>query len=84
MPNTLKIIIRQCLLRSLIKKLLKNYTKIWEKISSLMNKEFDSDPLYGGNDKYIKTKIKSYGYIINTNFQIKKIPKKIYHANVYH
>ena len=84
MPNTLKIIIRQCLLRSLIKKLLKNYTKIWEKISSLMNKEFDSDPFYGGNDKYIKTKIKSYGYIINTNFQIKKIPKKIYHANVYH
>ena len=84
MPNTLKIIIRQCLLRSLIKKLLKNYTKIWEKISSLMNKEFDSDPLYGGSDKYIKTKIKSYGYIINTNFQIKKIPKKIYHANVYH
>ena len=40
------------------KKLLKNYTKIWRKISSLLNKEFDSDPVYGDNDKYIKTKIR--------------------------
>ena len=43
------------------KKLLKIYTKIWGKISGLMNIEFDSDPVYGGSDKYIKTKIKSYG-----------------------
>ena len=42
-------------------KLLKKYTKIWEKISILLNKEFDSDPVYGNNDKYIKTKIKQYG-----------------------
>ena len=27
------------------------------KISSLMNKEFDSEPVYGDSDKYIKTKI---------------------------
>ena len=45
-------------------------------ISSLMNKEFDSEPVYGDNDKYIKTKIKSYGDKINTNFQGKKIPKE--------
>ena len=40
------------------KKLLKRYTRIWEKVSSLMNKEFDSELVYGDNDKYIKTKIK--------------------------
>ena len=76
MLNTLKIIIRQCLLKSLIKKLLKRYTKIWKKISSLINKEFDSEPVYGDSDKYIKTKIKSYGDKINTNFQGRKMPKE--------
>ena len=34
------------------KKLLKEYTKIWKKVSSLMNKEFDSKLDYGDNDKY--------------------------------
>ena len=43
------------------KKLLKKYTKIWGKISSLIGKEFDSEPVFGDNDKYEKTKIKSYG-----------------------
>ena len=42
-------------------RLLKKYTKIWEKVSILMNIEFDSEPVYGDNDKYIKTKVKSYG-----------------------
>ena len=49
-------------------KLLKKYTKIWEKISNLMNIECDSEPVYGDNDKYIKAKIKSYGDKINSNF----------------
>ena len=49
------------------KKLLKAYIKIWEKINSLLNKEFDSDSVYGDNDKYIKTKIKQYKDKINTN-----------------
>ena len=48
--------IRQCLLKSLIQKLLKKYTKIWGKSNSLMNKEFDSEHVYGDNAKYIKTK----------------------------
>ena len=56
-------------------KLLKKYTKIWERVNSLMNTKFDSEPVYGDNDKYIKTKIKSYGDKINTNFLRKKIPK---------
>ena len=37
---------------------------------------FDSEPVYGGNDKYIKTKIKSYGDKMNTNFHGKKVPKE--------
>ena len=41
-----------------------------------MDKKVDSEPVYGDNDKYIKTKIKSYGDKINTNFQGKKLPKE--------
>ena len=64
--------------------LLKKYSKIWEKISNLMNIEFDSEPVYGDNNKYIKTKIKSYGDKIYTNFQGKKVPKKMLHISAYH
>ena len=39
-------------------KLLKKYTKIQKSVSSSMYIEFDSEPVYGGNDRYIKTKIK--------------------------
>ena len=38
-------------------KLLKKYNKIQKGVSSLMNIKFDSDPVYGDSDKYIKTKI---------------------------
>ena len=31
-------------------KLLKKYNKTWEKISNLMNEEFDSEPVYGDGD----------------------------------
>ena len=41
-----------------------------------MNIEFDSEPVYGDNDKYIKTKIKIYEDRVNTNFQGKKVPKE--------
>ena len=57
-------------------KLLKKYIKIWEKISNLLNIEFDSKSIYGDNDKYIKTEIKLYGDEINTNFQVKMLPKE--------
>ena len=40
------------------KKLLKKYTKLLVKVSSLIGKEFDNDTVYGNNDKYIKTKKK--------------------------
>ena len=57
-------------------KLLKKNTKIWTGVSSLMNINFDSGPVYGDSDKYIKAKIKSYENEIYTNFQGKKIPKE--------
>ena len=41
-----------------------------------MNIEFDSEPVYGGNDKYIKIKIEIYEDRMNTNFQGKKVPKE--------
>ena len=55
-------------------RLLKKYAKIWGRFNILMNSVFDSEPVYGDNDKYIKAKIKSYGDKVNTNFQVKKIP----------
>ena len=57
-------------------KLLKKYNKIWEIISNLLNIEFDSEPVYGDNDKYIKTKIKMHEDRVNTNFQEKEVPKE--------
>ena len=54
------------------KKLLKKYKKIWEKVGNLLNIEFDSEPVYGDVDKYIKAKIKTYGDKVNTNFSMSK------------
>ena len=58
------------------KKLLKNNNKIWEKISNLLNKEFDRKPVYGDDDKFIWAKINLYGDKTCTNFQGKKMPKE--------
>ena len=58
-------------------KLLKKYSKIWEKIGYLLSIEFDSEPVYGDGDKYVKTKIKTYE-------EVKKFLKKMLHINTYH
>ena len=58
------------------KQLLKKYTKIWETIEKLMKISFESNPVYGDDDKYIKTKIKTYAGSIITNFHNKKMPKE--------
>ena len=42
----------------------------------MLNIEFDSEPVYGDNDKYIKTKIKMYENRVNTDFQGKEVPKE--------
>ena len=41
-----------------------------------MRIDFESKPVYGDNDKYIKTKIKIYPDSMVTNFHNKKIPKE--------
>ena len=56
-------------------RLLKKYTKIWQRVNSLINIEFDSEPVYGDKDKYIKTKTKSKN---------KKYQKKMHHTNFCH
>ena len=58
------------------KQLLKNYNKIWEKFEKLMKIDFESKPVYVDDDKYIKTKIKTYEKSIITNFHNKKTPKE--------
>ena len=59
------------------RQLLKNYNKICKKIKRLMSIDFDSKPVYGNDDKYIKTKIKSHEDGININFYNKRGSKKI-------
>ena len=56
------------------KQLLKNYNKIWEKIEKLMRIDFESKPVSGDDNKYIKIKI--YADSIVTNFHNKKMPKE--------
>ena len=41
-----------------------------------MNIEFDSAPVYGDNDKYIKKKTKMYEDRVNKDFQGKKVRKE--------
>ena len=56
-------------------KLLKNYCKIWKTIKGLLGIEFDSEPVYGDTDSYIKAKVKMYDNKVNTNIQGKETPK---------
>ena len=44
------------------KQLFKNYNEIWEKIEKLMKIDFESKPVYGDDEIYIKTKIRQYDY----------------------
>ena len=54
------------------KKNQKNILKYRIKLKVRFKKELDSEPVY--NDKYIKTKIKSYNVKVYRNFQHSKIP----------
>ena len=58
-----------------------------KKKERLMSIDFDSKITYGDDDKYIKTKIKTYEDSITTNFYnkkgSKKYQKKKYHANIH-
>ena len=61
-------------------KLLKNYGKIWKKNEKLMKIDFNTKATYEYNDKYIKTRIKTYKYNITTNLynkrELKKVPEE--------
>ena len=55
--------------------MLQKCNEIWDKISNLINKRFDSEPVY--KKKYIqKTKVKPYEGKVNTNFHNDKIPEE--------
>ena len=56
--------------------LLKNYNKIWEEVEKLMKINSESKPVYGDDDKYLKTKIKIYAGSMITNVHDQKIPKE--------
>ena len=56
--------------------LLKKLNKIWEKPVQLLIIKFESQSVYGDDDKYIKTKIKSCREEVNTNFHGKNVPKE--------
>ena len=43
--------------------LLEKHSEIWDKVSEVMKKVFDSEPAY--NEKHLKTKIKSYEVKVN-------------------
>ena len=64
------------------KQLLENYNKIRKKIEGLMIIDFESKTTNGDDDddKYIKTKVKTYKDNKNTNFynkiECKKVPKE--------
>ena len=59
---------------------LKSYNKIWKKIEKLMKIDFNTETTYGDDDdKYIKTKMKTYKDSIITIFYNKngsKIPEE--------
>ena len=66
------------------KQLFKNYNKIWKKTERLMSINFDTKTVYGNDDKYIKTKIKTYKDSITTNFYNKNGSEKIAEEKVPH
>ena len=58
------------------KQLLKKYNQIWKRVEKWLKIESDSEPVYGDNDKYIKTKITMYDRSMVTNFRSKKMSKE--------
>ena len=50
------------------------YAEIWNKIKSVLNVKFHSHPIY--DEKYIKTKVKTFDNTINTLFSRDEIPKE--------
>ena len=60
------MVLEKCLFFATNNEFLERYTAIWKKISDLVNKKFDSHPIY--NNKYINTKTRAYNNDVKTNF----------------
>ena len=61
-------------------KLLEKYKAIWTKIEDFKNIELNSLPVY--DDRYIKTKIRTYGNNVYANFHGLNVPEDIKNANL--
>ena len=48
----------------------------WENVEKSININFENKPVYGDDDKYIRTKIRIYADNMITNFHNKKMPKE--------
>ena len=55
-----------------IEEILIKFNEIWENVTNIIHKEFDTNPIY--NEKYIKPKIKVHNKKVNTNFHGNKMP----------
>ena len=53
------------------------YSEIWNKIKSILNVKFHSQPIY--DDKYLKAKVKTFNNTINTLVAGDEIPKERIH-----
>ena len=54
------------------------YNKVWNKIKKLLNIKFHSQPIH--DDKYIKTKVKTFDEAIKTHFSDNRVPKEKSHC----
>ena len=50
------------------------YNVIWNKTKKVLNIKFHSQPIY--DEKYIKTKVKTFNEVVTTVFQTMKFQKK--------
>ena len=65
------------------KELLKKYDQIWKRIEKVLKTKFDSNPVYGDDEKYIQTKIKNTVIVLLQIFITKKYQKKTHLAIAY-
>ena len=75
---------QQCLLKLKIKSFLKVTIKYGKKIEELLGIKFNTKPTCGDDEKYIKTKIKSYENNVTTNLYHKKGYKNVSKEKIPH
>ena len=60
--------------------LIEKCNEIWEKVKTILKKEFDSEPVC--NERYLKVKIKPYNGKIKYKIIIIKYKKEVFHLFV--